>query len=121
MVNKDKVFVIGFQKTGITSLKEALKVLGYRVHGGDQQLMRFKDKTALHDNIRAKLLSWDALQDMPWPLFYQDLFVLYHEAKFLLTLRNTDKWIRSVVRYFASIRVPLQEKIYGEPKRRLKS
>lgn len=38
----EKVFVIGFQKTGTTSLEIALEALGYKVYGGDKNLLRFE-------------------------------------------------------------------------------
>ena len=112
---KQKVFVIGFQKTGTTSLEHALQKLGYRVYGGDKNLMKFDNTQELKNYISKTLLSWDVVQDMPWPLFYKELYELYPDAKFILTIRDTDKWIRSVVNYFASIRIPLHRKIYHVP------
>lgn len=112
---KQKVFIIGFQKTGTTSLEQAFKYLGYRVYGGDKNLLKFDNHDNLKDYIKDTLQNWDVVQDMPWPLFYQELYDLYPEAKFILTIRDSEKWIRSVVNYFASIRVPLHEKIYHVP------
>ena len=112
---KQKVFVIGFQKTGTTSLEYALEHLGYHVYGGDKNLMKFTDSDELKAYIKKTLKTWDAVQDMPWPIFYKELYEIYPEAKFILTIRPTDKWIRSVITYFASIRVPLHKKIYGVP------
>lgn len=112
---RQKVFIIGFQKTGTTSLEHALEYLGYRVYGGDKNLMKYENKTELKSYIKDTLKSWDAVQDMPWPLFYKELFELYPDAKFILTIRDTEKWIKSVVQYFASIRIPLHQKIYGVP------
>ncbi|GAA4267984.1 sulfotransferase [Hyunsoonleella aestuarii] len=112
---KAKVFVIGFQKTGTTSLELALINLGYRVYGGDKNLFKFKDQKSLNNYILETLKYWDAVQDMPWPLFYKELHQLYPEAKFILTYRHTQDWIKSVVKYFASIRIPLHEKIYNVP------
>lgn len=106
-----KVFVIGFQKTGTTSLETALEVLGYRVYGGDKNLMKFKKREDLKNYISKVLQNWDAVQDMPWPLFYKELYELYPTAKFILTVRNPDKWINSAVRYFGSIRNPLNQKV----------
>jgi len=54
-------------------------------------------------------------QDMPWPLFYKELYELYPDAKFILTYRNPDSWIKSVIKYFASIRIPLHKEIYKVP------
>lgn len=114
-MEKEKVFVIGFQKTGTTSLETALEVLGYRVYGGDKSLMRFNNGEDLKKYISGVMQNWDAVQDMPWPLFYKELFELYPTAKFILTFRNSEKWIESVVKYFAGIRIPLHQKIYNVP------
>ena len=112
---REKVFVIGFQKTGTTSLEHALHNLGYRVMGGDHHLMDFEHKSDLKAYLIKNLKSWDAVQDMPWPLFYKELHALYPDAKFILTIRNTEKWIKSVINYFAGIKFPLHEKIYNVP------
>ena len=112
---KQKVFVIGFQKTGTTSLEYALQKLNYRVYGGDKKLMKFEDHQDLKKYIKKTLEGWDAVQDMPWPLFYKELYELYPDAKFILTIRDTEKWIDSVTKYFASIRIPLHQKIYNVP------
>src|SRR5690554_1167223 len=112
---KQKVFIIGFQKTGTTSVEYALEHLGYRVYGGDKNLMKYTNTEDLKNYIKNTLSSWDAAQDMPWPLFYKELYELYPDAKYILTLRDSKKWIRSVVTYFASIRIPLHIKIYGVP------
>lgn len=112
---KNKVFILGFQKTGTTSLEHALEFLGYHVYGGDKNLMKYTNPEELKAYIKVTLKTWDAVQDMPWPLFYKELFDIYPDAKYILTIRDTDKWIRSVVTYFASIRIPLHKKIYGVP------
>ncbi|MGY0392942.1 sulfotransferase family protein [Bizionia sp. KMM 8389] len=116
VVNKQtKVFILGFQKTGTTSLEHALQFLGYRVYGGDKNLMKIADATDLKQYIKQTLVDWDAAQDMPWPLFYKELYEVYPDAKYILTVRDSQKWIRSVVTYFASIRIPLHKKIYDVP------
>ncbi|WP_143544379.1 sulfotransferase family protein [Salinimicrobium sediminis] len=112
---KSKVFVIGFHKTGTTSLETALENLGYRVYGGDKNLLKFDDSKDLKEYIHRALQDWDAVQDMPWPLFYKELHDLYPDAKFIMTLRETEGWINSVVRHWGSIRVPLHRKIYNVP------
>ena len=110
-----KVFVIGFQKTGTTSLDLALQRLGYRVHSVDKNLLKFEEKAELKNYILKLLNNWDAVQDMPWPLFYQELYELYPKAKFILTIRPTDDWYRSVIKFFGSIRIPFHKKIYHVP------
>lgn len=115
MIDKTKVFVIGFQKTGTTSLELALQRLGFRVYGGDKNLMKFQNTIELKTYIQKTLQNWDAVQDMPWPIFYKQLFELYPEAYFILTVRDPQSWIQSVVQFFGSIRFPLHQKIYGVP------
>ena len=112
---KHKVFVLGFQKTGTTSLENALEVLGYKVDGGDKNLMKFKTDFELKSYIQKKLTAFDAVQDMPWPLFYKELYDIYPKGKFILTYREPESWIKSVVKYFASMRIPLHQKIYDVP------
>lgn len=113
MMNKEKVFVIGFQKTGTTTLETVLKNLGYTVAGGDKNLIKFKDREELKQYISKKLKNFDAVQDMAWPLFYKELYELYPNAKFILTYRDPDLWIKSVVKYFAKIKNTMHQRIYG--------
>ncbi|QIE60633.1 sulfotransferase [Rasiella rasia] len=115
-MEKPKVFGIGFQKTGTTSLESALEALGYRVYGGDKNLMKYDDTQELKSYIAETLTQWDAVQDMPWPLFYKELYELFPDAKFILTKRESNAWIKSVVRHFGMVRIPLHQKIYDVPK-----
>lgn len=94
-----KVFCIGFQKTGTTSLGKALDLLGYKVCGpvgtldpdfGDKALeiaLKYTDK-------------FDAFQDHPWPLLYKELDRLYPGSKFILTTRDPESWLDSVTNFF---------------------
>nr|WP_321233389.1 sulfotransferase [uncultured Psychroserpens sp.] len=111
----DKVFVIGFQKTGTTSLDLALQRLGYRVYCVDKNLLKFKNKSDLKNYILETLEVWDAVQDMPWPLFYKELYQLYPNAKFILTKRHPNDWYKSVIKFFGSIRIPFHKNIYHVP------
>ena len=111
----EKIFVIGFQKTGTTSLDLALQRLGYRVYCVDKNLLKFKKEEDLKNYILKILKNWDAVQDMPWPLFYKELYDLYPDAKFILTKREPDDWFNSVKRFFGSIRIPFHKNIYHVP------
>ena len=94
-----KVFCIGFQKTGTTSLGHALEILGYRVCG---------PVGVTNPDIQTKALSWavkrvpdfDAFQDNPWPLLYKEMDRLYPGSKFILTTRHPRSWIKSAKKYF---------------------
>jgi len=114
-MDSNKIFVIGFQKTGTTSLEDALRYIGFTVYRGDKNLLKFNDSQQLKAYILKTLKTWDCVQDMPWPIYYKELHELYPKAKFILTVRDTDEWIKSVVKYFASIRIPMMQKIYQVP------
>ena len=56
---------------------------------------------------------FDAFQDNPWPILYKELDRKFPGSKFMLTLRPSDAWIRSVVNHFgkgrnADARVDIQ-------------
>lgn len=108
-----KVFGIGFQKTGTTSLKVALRRLGYRVTGPD--FVREPDLAArLEDLARARLETFDAVQDNPWPLLYRQLDAWYPGSRFVLTVRETEAWYASALRHFGALSTPMRRLIYGE-------
>lgn len=107
-----KIFGIGFHKTGTKSLAAALTSLGYRVTGPNGV-----NDPAISSNVLAMAHAlvplYDAFQDNPWPLLYQELDVRYPGSKFILTLRSPDSWIRSQLRYFGARQTPMRQWIYG--------
>ena len=56
---------------------------------------------------------FDAFQDNPWPILYKELDRKFPGSKFILTLRPSDEWIRSVVSVFGDEETPMREWIYG--------
>jgi len=110
---KPKVFCIGFHKTGTTSLELALKKLGYRVTGS----FGTKDPdiaSKVHVMAYAMVDQFDAFEDNPWPVLYQELDQRYPGSKFILTRRPAAAWIQSQLRDFASTETPMRRWIYGE-------
>lgn len=107
-----KIFGIGFHKTGTTSLRRALEALGYRVTGPngvrDPEIATHARKLVLE-----LAEQFDAFQDNPWPLFYRELDQHYPGSKFILTKRPPERWIASVVRHFGTDSTPMRELIYG--------
>lgn len=88
-----KIFGIGLSKTGTTSLTKALKILGYKtVHFPFFHLKR--DKNNIQFNYK-KLNKWDAVTDTPIPYLYKDVDKQFPGAKFILTVRDKQKWLRS--------------------------
>ena len=94
-----KIFCIGGNKTGTTSIKKVLEDLGYRI--GDQRtaelLMEDWGKRDLRRLIRYCHTA-DAFQDVPFSYVYtfQAMDAAFPGSKFILTLRNSyDQWYQS--------------------------
>jgi len=98
-----KVFCIGFPKTGTTSLETALRRLDYRVCNGDYSDNKTNYLTGLylngdHEEIDRMICHYDAFADLPWggTQLYRYLKDRYPDAKFIHTLRETESWYRSL-------------------------
>ena len=102
------MFIIGFHKTGTTSVSKALTILGYKVHSGGFRYR--KDKFPKLINL---LDTYDAVEDMPWPLYYKELADSFPNAKFILTYRSTESWIKGMKSHFGFVNRPKQQLIYG--------
>lgn len=83
-----KIFGIGLQRTGTTSLHRALQLLGYR---------SAPHAIALFYDIHAPILSqYDAFSDNPIPLLYPQLDEMCANGRFILTTRPLEAWLTSV-------------------------
>ena len=72
------------------------------------------------DDVKKLAMSavdkYDAFVNLPWPLFYEHLANEYPDAKFILTIRDTETWIKSVTKHFAGRPVaPFDLFTYGGP------
>jgi len=117
-----KIFGIGFQKTGTSSLNEALRLLGYRAAGGFR--INHPKGVALPPPLTnekvlplalARAREADAFNDNPWPPLFRELDAAFPDAKFILTLRDADRWMASVLRHFGDTRSDVAQWIYGVP------
>ncbi|MCF8112073.1 MAG: hypothetical protein K9J85_11380 [Desulfobacteraceae bacterium] len=107
-----KIFCIGFHKTGTTSLSIALRTLGYRVTGPNGIKDPDIEKNVFTMAYRL-VEKFDAFQDNPWPIIYKELDKDYPGSKFILTLRDSESWIKSQVRHFGRQETPMRRWIYG--------
>lgn len=112
---RPKVFCIGFQKTGTTSLHAALTRLGWRTaavvgRGLPAETLR---ERALNLCL-ATARDFDAAEDMPWPLFFRELDAAFPGAKFILTMRDEENWYRSITAHFGDRPDEMQRFIYGD-------
>lgn len=114
-----KVFGIGFQKSGTTTLGTMLNNLDYRVAG----YHAFRDMAArpdlrwadLEERALSIIATRDAAKDTPWPLLYPFLDKHFPGAKFIHVIRDPDAWIKSALRDFADHPNALHRLIYGTP------
>ena len=109
---KPKVFCIGFHKTGTKSIGQALRLLGYRVAGPTGAK---NPEIAEHATVIGLALATehDAFNDNPWPLLYQTLDATFPGSRFVLTVRDEQRWMASVLKYFGAKDTPMRRWIYG--------
>jgi hypothetical protein len=107
-----KVFCIGFHKTGTSSMREALEILGYRVTGPDHTGDRDIAET-LHRVTADLSQRFDAFQDNPWPLVWREMDALHPGSKFILTVRDPQKWYDSNRNHFGGQTTPMRALVYG--------
>jgi hypothetical protein len=110
---RPKVFCIGFHKTGTTTMRAALEVLGYRVTGpnGTRDPEIAAKLEAMVDRLATE---FDAFQDNPWPLVYRRMDAEWPGSRFILTVRDPDRWLDSIVRHFGKTESPMRRLIYGD-------
>lgn len=111
---RPKVFVVGRNKTGTTSLAAALKSIGYRL-GNQQEGEVLIEDWAKRDfrSLVAYCRKSDAFQDSPFSrdFTFQAMDQAFPGSKFILTVRDSvEQWYDSMVR-FQSMRL---EKRTGE-------
>lgn len=95
-----KVFGIGLNKTGTTSLGQALRVLGFDKHQGcNLELTRYWSTKNL-EPIFEVVKENNNFEDWPWPLIYKELYAEFEDAKFVLTKRSSvDVWYESLCKH----------------------
>lgn len=113
VTKKYKVFVIGLNKTGTTSLGLALSMLGYNLCPESKlyQKTHFEKINDGDFSILDKfILKYNAFQDRPWnhPKVYQYIDKNYDNCKFILTLRDSQKWIESCKKWNNKVRLNRQ-------------
>ena len=111
-----KVAGVGFHKTGTSTLREALKILGYRVADNKPGLL-IPVLKGQYQKVMKRLEHYDACEDLPWNRLYQVIDQYYPGSKFILTLRDEEAWYASVSRHIGDLRSPMHEWLYGRGKK----
>lgn len=96
-----RIFGVGLSKTGTVSLHQALKLLGYDSwHWSSAHAAKSIWQEMKSEGRSQSLERYEALTDLPIPILYRELDVAYPGSKFILTLRNEEKWLESIRRHF---------------------
>lgn len=102
-----KIFCIGRNKTGTTSLQREFERLGYRV--GSQPMASKLLREYVDNNFQPIIeycKSADVFQDFPfsYPKTFQHLDKAYPDSKFILSVRNSpEEWYESVIRFHKNL------------------
>ncbi len=94
----------GFGRTGTTSIKQVLEELGFgRCYHMREMIAHSGHARIWLDAYAGKPVDWDRLFDgyasiVDWPgaYFYRELMAAYPEARVLLTVRDPERWHRSM-------------------------
>ena len=96
---RSRIFGVGLIKTGTSSLRCALEVLGYRaLHGGPLEVMRTVQRAIDEGEPMLSHLDpdYDAFADVFGVTYYFYLAdAQYPGSKFILTVRDLDDWVDS--------------------------
>jgi hypothetical protein len=101
--NFNKIFCIGYNKTGTTSLELVLSALGYKCPVQEEQEIRIVKQ--LYEGNFQPLIEfchqYEAFQDMPFSqgVVYAQVDCLFPNSKFILTVRDPNKWFDSLTRF----------------------
>lgn len=98
-----KIIGAGFGRTGTSSLKVALEILGFTKCYHMVEMLAYPEHTAFWEAAsRGEAVNWDALfedyqatVDFPWAICYKELFAHYPDAKVILTVRDPARWYES--------------------------
>jgi hypothetical protein len=101
------VICLGLNKTGTTSLKSGLEKLGYNVmwealgHQFINADIENGDYSSLYSIINNP--KFNAYEDLPFSLkgMCSEIFKIDPKAKYILTLRDVDKWVNSVIKFYS--------------------
>jgi hypothetical protein len=108
-----KIFGIGFHKTGTTTLDTVFHLLGYNACPVRTDLAESLVKGDLEPTFTV-VRQYDAFQDNPFPILYKELDEAFPGSKFIMTYRDDEKWLKSIVNSFGKGKTLMRKWIYGD-------
>ena len=111
----NKVFGVGLNKTGTSTLGLALRTLGYSHTSYSKPLLEELVK-GNHEALFEVAREHDAFEDWPWPLAYKELDAEFPGSKFVLTVRKSpEAWLKSLKKHSLNmdLRTSCRKLAYG--------
>lgn len=106
-----KIFCIGFNKTGTTSLASFLSKNGFSVAPQTPFELELSsyingDYEKILNKIKKDYFNYDFFQDIPFslPFFYEKLYTEFPDSKFILLVRDNEKtWYNSFLNFHKNL------------------
>lgn len=93
-----KVFCIGYNKTGTTTIGKSLEMLGYRNSSFNKKVWRKYYKKNRIDKVVEYTARFDSFDDLPW--LKEDMIPLldreFPNSKFIYLTRDEESWQQSL-------------------------
>lgn len=112
-MNNKKIFCIGWHKTGTTTIGDAFLKLGYSVVGARLDLTESLQDGKLETALKIAD-DFDVLQDVPWNSLFKELDQGFPNSKFILTVRDPEKWLNSAIKHFGNTHCEMHAYLYGK-------
>jgi len=103
---KKKVFCVGANKTGTTSIKRIFEKFGYKVAPQAEQEIKLNGFGKLNDQKNISFVKkYNFFQDQPFSVGenYVKFDTLFPDNLFILTIRDSEKWFRSLCQFHLNI------------------
>jgi hypothetical protein len=111
-----RIYGIGLHKTATTSLCSALRILGFDAAHWENAHWAKAIYTEMTTQGRSPTMERHyALCDLPIPLLYKQLDSAYPGSKFILTVRDPEKWIASVEKHWSHEHNPFRHQWSNDP------
>lgn len=102
-----KIFSIGFNKTGTTTLEGVLQLYGYSMPIQAEQELQLTGQTFAgnYEPLRNFVARYDAFQDLPFAQanVYVVCDALFPNSKFILTERDPEIWFNSMCNFHKKV------------------
>ena len=98
-----KIICAGYGKTGTKSIAKALRHLGFTVFDWEEQTFDFLDhwvdvfQNGAKPDVKLVYQNADVCVDIPGYFFFEEILEAFPECKVILSVREEDSWIESVV------------------------